>query len=271
MNFFKATGFKAAGAAAVCFALGVAAPAGATPITPSPAGGVSGTVTVSPGTTYSTLTYTFILPTEALTGTSGYAYALSLPLFDTVNGKYTLTGVTEALAATATGSVTITNTDTTAQNFSNAGAQTGATFTGPDGTKLTLFPIEATQASGAVDAPNCIVFSGATYCQVGTGIATYTGLKGNASTGPKSVTNLSPWQGSGSASKNVQVVLSPASSMGTALPGVFFGGSISTGGTLTIVYDYIISPVHIPVPGFIGLSTLGVGLVGLGLVRRRKA
>jgi hypothetical protein len=167
----------------------------------------------------------------------------------------TLTGVTVTVNSTIDPVVTVVNLtyigNGTPYAFTNAFAKVSVTATGPDG-------------SSAEASPTYTVASGiASQLQTN-----YTGPATSAS--GSSVVPSTSWgdyEGVGNHTVNFDFVAGAAMYGGSSSYGLYFGGSATAGGTISVTYSYIPNPI--PEPSSIVLA--GIGMVGLTVFGRRRS
>ncbi len=179
-----------------------------------------------------------------------FTYDFTLPAFSTALGA--LTGVDLELTSTTTASVEIYNLTGASQAFSNATASIPLTVTGPAG----LF-VTATYSAGP--------FSGA----AAPGLNTLPGATGTAtdSTSVPSA-DFSHYEGSTPIALSYTANAPFGNYGGTAVPGVFFGGSADTGGTFKVVYTY--AAIAIPEPATSAMMILGFAAIGFAAFRSKR-
>lgn len=196
-----------------------------------------------------TVSYSATIPQTSVSFTTPF----TLPLFDSSLG--TLLGAQISLVANTVATVTVFNTASTPQSFTAATASVPLTITGPDGTFVT-----ATAVTGPVSAT------------VNPGSTSFPGQTGSAtSTVNVSLANLSSYIGTGGATANFSALGSTGTYSGnTASSQLFFGGSATAGGTVSITYTYQALSAA-PEPGAFALLVSVLPLVGgITTVRRRK-
>lgn len=176
---------------------------------------------------------------------------LSLAAFDTTLG--TLTSVLVALTATANVGGTVTNTSATAQNFKV--------------TETTNVALSSGTAS--VNGVNVDLLSTQTYASLAPGATANFGPFVPNASASNAGTPLSAFIGS-------PITFTASTLTGTTILGG--GGNITNAigttasGTVTLTYTYTPTPAPTPttVPEPASMALLGMGLAGLGLIRRRS-
>ncbi|PPQ27066.1 choice-of-anchor E domain-containing protein [Rhodopila globiformis] len=173
----------------------------------------------------------------------------TLTAFDTSLG--TLTGIEITLTTNSTAIVDVLNNTGAAQSFTDATSSVPVTATGPAGVimsqSLVAGPFNGNAAPGTDPFPGNAANATSSVSVAAADFATY-----EATTSGVSL--------------DFSVATGNGSYHGTAISGVFFGGSANVGGTTTITYTYTPST---PMPEPMNLMILGAGMAGLGFVRRR--
>jgi hypothetical protein len=186
--------------------------------------------------------FTGILPTDT-------SVNLTLPEFDSNLGA--LQAVNLTLTSTINGSVSIFNLTGASQSFTNALAGLTIGVTGPDGTAASVTPV--------VTVPFGTVNPGETDF----------GPLSNVASSSVTASTLSSYEAVGGGSLSFAVVSSAGGYyQGTSVPGVFFGGAVSSSGEVDIAYTFM--PARVPDSLCTG-GTLAGALGLLGLIRRRRA
>ncbi|WP_187830193.1 choice-of-anchor E domain-containing protein [Siccirubricoccus phaeus] len=203
------------------------------------------------------LTYSDTVPTQL----TNFDSAFSLPLFDAVANNGTLTSVKFTLSGVATGSISFENF---AASSATITTQLSAVLTlsrpGGGATIVITTPI-ANNSDSVTSFDGTIDFGG-------TSGRTYSGI--NASDSDEATltdgVDLALFTGTGSILLPISAV---ANSSATGSGNIINQFNTNAGATVTVEYTY--TP-NVVVPEPLGLSLLGAGLLGLGIVRaRRKA
>ena len=181
-----------------------------------------------------------------------FTTAFAVQKFDPSLG--TLSGVTLRLDAQATAELLVFNSNTLAQNFSNASASIPliVDVMTPDGLHLSITAL-STRLSG-VAAP---------------GLNSYAGVTATAST--SQILAPSQWGhylGTGSGPALFSASFSEGRYAGEAPFLVFFSGQAEAGGAFKIHYDYEPTASVVPLPA--ALPLLLAGVAGLGFAGRRR-
>jgi len=199
-------------------------------------------VAMSASASAATVSYSHTTPTSAAPFTDNF----TLQKFDTTLGA--LTGILINFSTATTAEVDVFNSTGVAQNFTNATAVVPLSLTGPAG---------ATVNANATAGP----ISGV----ANTGFNAFTGITGNSSASLTILPgNFAAYSGIGTTTAAFSVVAGTGTFSGTSIPGVFFGGSATAGGSSSITYTYTTGT---PEPATMGL--LGSALLGLGFLKFR--
>lgn len=185
-----------------------------------------------------------------------FSSTFSLPLFDGTLG--TLTGVNFSLLSNVSGSIDVINILSTPQAFTDAFARIPIKVTSNtlDATSVTATYITSLASGTALSALS------------GIPVNSFPGITGTVSSSVNVLpADISKYVGLGGGTALFTATTTGANFGGTAVPGVFFGGSAVADATFKIQYDY--SPVSaVPVPA--AALLFGSGLISLGAVWRRN-
>jgi len=226
-----------------------------------------------------------------------WSTSVLLPRFDQTDPnpgfKFQLDSVKITLAWTATGNVTVNNNDTVATHGFTAGtASIPLSILGPDGTPLAVTAVagpfgSATSTPNSSFDPNTLVTStpGAfgqdvpkakNFCPPGPcvvpGSATYNGISGASSTFTfVNPLNLATYEGFGNVNLSFGASAQGGTYGGTEVGGsghLFFGGTATAGGVVTVLYTYSEVLSGVPEPGVSLL--VGGGLMALAFIARKR-
>jgi PEP-CTERM motif len=184
-------------------------------------------------------------------------YNFTLPAFNA--GACTgcvLEDITVVVSTSAVAEVDVTNLASTPQAFTNATASVPFTIAGPTGLSTTTTVTAGPCSGTATPFP-----------------PVYVACSGISATGVTDVSipsaNFGSWTAPPAAlSLNMSFTVGSGVYGGSSTPGVvFFGGSASGGGEVTVLYDYIIPTTGTPEPTTMAL--MGGALLGLGFIGRR--
>jgi len=224
-----------------------------------------------------------------------WTQTVQLPRFDTSGAPpgqtYVLDFAVLTLNWTSTGSVDVQNTDVNSSHaFTNATSAIPLSVTGPAGltvnTTAIAGPINSASSTPTFTSNPPIVFgmpvpqaflvtNASPYCTPShpctvNGENDYSGLHGSGSANNTVVGGgLPTYQGLGNVMLTFTVSAGGGSYGGTEVGGgghLFFGGTASAGGVVSILYAY--HAVAVPEP--VSLFLVGGGLIGLAVVLRRK-
>lgn len=192
------------------------------------------------------VSYDYVITSQA----NPFTVNFTLNMFDTNLG--TLTGINLYTMTDVTGNISIYNTTGSPQTFTNAFAAVPITVTPPSPASAVTTTATANVASGNVGAGN--------------GPYTFNGITAssfqNTAIAPA---NFSLFEVSGGGLVSFSASAGAGTYGGTALPGVFFGGTSNAGGEVTIDYTY--TPAPVPLPG--AMLLFAPGLAGLAAIRRK--
>jgi len=196
------------------------------------------------------ITQNFPIPTTSTPFTDTYTFNL----FNTNLGV--LGEVMVTLNTSITAEVDIFNSSATTQAFSNATASIPVNLTAPDGVSL-----NATGVAGPISGT----------VPPGPGVTAFKGLTTNADVSQTlPFGDFASYEGVGTNTGTVVFTANSGSYAGTSSSALFFGGSATAGGLITITYLY--QPTGtIPEPGATTFLAAGVlGSLGMVIRRRRK-
>lgn len=206
--------------------------------------------------------------TGTASGASPYSENFTLGRFDSNLG--TLTDILISMSFNVTGSVSVQNFNAVSESFTSASSWLPITLTGPASTTISA-------SAGTAPVSNTVGAAVVAYVapygwMMQPGSFSQTGLTGT----PSSSTHVGPsafsaYEGAGSALLNFSYLAGDGIYGGSSVAGVYFGGSASANGTISIAYTYtpgLIKDGAVPEPE--GLALLGLSLGALVLARRRK-
>jgi len=200
-----------------------------------------------------TQTYTFNPAPEDVP----YTWDFTFNSFDESLG--TLTGVSVLENLNVTAAVNVYNSSSTSQSFTNATASVPVTLTGPD-PSFTLSTTGITTGISGTANPS--------------GVTTFPGATGSTQ-GSISDTNLSDYESGTVVAQDWSAVAGSGTFSGTGPNGtVFFSGTASAGGSITLTYTYTpatTSSVPEPTTIFGSIVALGLGVAARRMKARRSA
>jgi len=163
----------------------------------------------------------------------------------------TLTSVEIEVSSNIVASVDVYNFSGSPQSFTKATASIPITLTGPASLSLSATGGTAGLAGSAVP-----------------GLNTFPGLPTTASTSTTLTSSgaLAPYIGTGVSTLVFDFNAGDGTYSGTAVSGVFFGGSATANATVDVIYTYTAA---IPEPSSVILA--GIGIVGVAVFGRRRA
>lgn len=193
------------------------------------------------------------LSSQTTTAYNAPGLTIYIPQFDTTLG--TLNSISISTTTSEVANVSVNNTDlNNAWSFTNGKAEVFLNVTGPSSFSQYV-TTDAIQPSGTVAANST---------------QNYPGLTGSQTSSNTVTTGLSSFEGVGSNNLSfAATVLSSSFSGTTSAPSntLYFGGGSSLGVDLTVVYDYTATSVPEPTT----LALMGTAIIGIGLVRRKRA
>lgn len=165
----------------------------------------------------------------------------------------TLTSVEIEVSSNIVASVDVYNFSGSPQSFTKATASIPITLTGPASLSLSATGGTADLAGSAAPFPSSNTFPG-----VPTTASTSTTLTSSGA--------LAPYIGTGVSTLVFDFNAGNGTYSGTAVSGVFFGGSATANATVDVIYTYTAA---IPEPSSVILA--GIGIVGVAVFGRRRA